>query len=259
MMVDCALRYASHGWPVFPLAGKEPLARTQGVLDATTDEYAIRQAWGLANWNIGIALPRHLIVDVDSKHNGPAWLTEHRRKLHGITLTCRTGGGGWHFYFQLPSVHLRGIITKGVDLRRGPGQYVVAPPSVHPVTGAQYDWVKSWPRRPAMVPAWLLELVRYVEPERIERKPRANTDRDALYARARAYMERVDIAISGNGGHQATITAAVKLVDNFYELPDADLYSLFSEWNQRCDPPWSEKELKHKMHDALRIVRRKAG
>ena len=32
------------------------------------------------------------------------------------------------------------------------------------------------------------------------------------------------------------------------------LKGLMREWNLRCEPAWSEKELLHKLHDAKRIL-----
>ena len=52
-----ALKYAAHGWPVFPVVPGEKIPVTQhGFKDATTDPARIR-AWWSANpgRNIGIA------------------------------------------------------------------------------------------------------------------------------------------------------------------------------------------------------------
>lgn len=260
-MMRAALAYAARGWPVLPLSGKVPYGDTSGVHEASTDIDAIR-AWWLEHphANVGIALPALVVVDVDQKHDGPAWLREHADRLRGVTLTCRTGGGGWHLYFFRPEgVELRGQIVKGVDLRRGAGHYVVAPPSVHPETGCVYEWVRQWRSEPVSLPSWLLELCRRPEPvarpaAQYDRRPRSNA-----FERAARYLEKCDVAISGSGGHNATFAACLKLVGSFPELVEDECLIMLSDWNQRCHPPWSEKELAHKLSDALRMARRKAA
>jgi len=255
-MIASALRYAAHGWPVFALVGKVPPAETAGVYAATTDIDVIRRMFCHSGLNIGIALPGHVVVDVDCKHEGPNWLAEHRRRLHGVTLTCKTGGGGVHFYFEMPQgVDLRGLICKGVDLRRGAGQYVVAPPSIHPVTGCQYEWIRSWPNKPQPVPPWLLEQMRRPAPA-----PRANAfdacrTQGVSFDRAVKYLSRCDVAVSGSGGHQQTFNICLKLAQTFPELSAEYLWIALQDWNAQCAPPWSESELRHKLTDALRSVR----
>jgi KaiC/GvpD/RAD55 family RecA-like ATPase len=67
--------------------------------------------------------------------------------------------------------------------------------------------------------------------------------------RARKYLATIPGAISGSDGHGATFKAACSLVLGF-DLPDSDALNLLSEWNQTCQPPWSERELKHKVESA---------
>ncbi|MFM9962883.1 MAG: AAA family ATPase, partial [Planctomycetaceae bacterium] len=74
-------------------------------------------------------------------------------------------------------------------------------------------------------------------------------DRDKILDRARKYLSRIPPAISGQGGHAATFLAAQHIVHGF-SLDDRDAYSLLTQWNQTCQPPWSEGELQHKITSA---------
>jgi hypothetical protein len=42
-------------------------------------------------------------------------------------------------------------------------------------------------------------------------------------------------------------------------MPDADALSLLAEWNARCEPPWSERELTDKVRRARRYGREPIG
>jgi hypothetical protein len=65
---------------------------------------------------------------------------------------------------------------------------------------------------------------------------------------ARAYLDRLPPAISGAGGHGATFYAACCLVR--LGMSDADSMACLGHYNLRCQPPWTEKELAHKLKDA---------
>lgn len=67
--------------------------------------------------------------------------------------------------------------------------------------------------------------------------------------RIRKYLDKCDPAISGNGGHNTAIRVACSVVQGFDITPD-EAYPLLADWNQGCDPPWTEKELRHKLEDA---------
>jgi hypothetical protein len=68
-------------------------------------------------------------------------------------------------------------------------------------------------------------------------------------ARAVKYLERVSPAVSGQGGHGQTIRVAAILVRGFC-LPVEQALQVIQSWNARCEPPWSERELLHKLTDA---------
>ena len=67
---------------------------------------------------------------------------------------------------------------------------------------------------------------------------------------ARAYVAKLPAAISGAGGHNTTLAAACWCVR--FGLDDTDALALLREFNQRCQPPWAEKELAHKLAAARR-------
>ena len=161
-MLDHALQYAHRGWHVFPLhsvrnglcscgkpscenPAKHP--RTEhGLLDATIDVDTIAKWW--STWpdaNIGIRtgqISGVVVLDLDAKNGGlESW--NELQDIHGRveTLTCRTGGGGLHLYFEAPADELKSTgsqIAPGIDTR-AEGGYVVAPPSLH-ISGRRYQW-----------------------------------------------------------------------------------------------------------------------
>jgi hypothetical protein len=75
-------------------------------------------------------------------------------------------------------------------------------------------------------------------------------DPSKVERRAIAYLQRIDGATSGQGGHPQTWRAALALARGF-DLSEEQTFSLlWSEFNHRCSPPWSEKELRHKAKQA---------
>jgi hypothetical protein len=77
--------------------------------------------------------------------------------------------------------------------------------------------------------------------------------------RARRYLAALPPAISGSGGHAATWTAALVLVRGFDLPPDIAFELLAEGFNPRCEPPWSERELRHKVESADRNAEAERG
>lgn len=100
----------------------------------------------------------------------------------------------------------------------------------------------------------LADLEADTEPEDAEAKQadrtiKIPTDREAITARARAYVAKMPGAKSGHGGHTTAFKVALKLVIGFALTADEAL-PILREYNARCDPEWSEKELLHKLASA---------
>jgi hypothetical protein len=70
-----------------------------------------------------------------------------------------------------------------------------------------------------------------------------------LDERVQSYMDAIPGAVSGENGHAQTLKAATALVIGFALLPD-DAWRHLRDYNQRCDPLWSESELDHKIREA---------
>jgi hypothetical protein len=91
---------------------------------------------------------------------------------------------------------------------------------------------------------WLASV--YWPPKAVEVKP---TQKTSIQERAARYLACVDPAIAGQGGHNQTFRAACSLVLGFGLSVD-EAMPLLAEYNARCEPPWSEKELLHKLESA---------
>lgn len=78
---------------------------------------------------------------------------------------------------------------------------------------------------------------------------------DNAEKRAIAYVKTTPEAISGQGGHQATWNAARKLTADFGLDEESTFQILRAHYNPRCQPPWSDFELRHKARDAATKAR----
>ena len=79
---------------------------------------------------------------------------------------------------------------------------------------------------------------------------RTNGHAGNIAKRASAYLATLEPAISGCGGHDQTFQAARAMVWGFDLSRTEALEMLQVEFNPRCQPPWTEVELQHKVEDA---------
>jgi hypothetical protein len=68
--------------------------------------------------------------------------------------------------------------------------------------------------------------------------------------RAERYLSVCDPAISGAGGHDTTFRIACALIHGFCVPPEEAYQLLRDYYNPRCQPPWNESELRHKVSSA---------
>jgi len=74
----------------------------------------------------------------------------------------------------------------------------------------------------------------------------------------RRYLAALPPAIAGQHGDIATFRACCRLVRGFL-LGDDDALAVIREWNARCEPPWTERELADKIQRARRYGREPLG
>jgi hypothetical protein len=72
--------------------------------------------------------------------------------------------------------------------------------------------------------------------------------------RVRRYLARVPPAIAGQHGDVHTFRVCCRLARGF-ALEDDEALRVLSEWNARCQPPWTERELQDKLRRARRYGR----
>jgi hypothetical protein len=93
-----------------------------------------------------------------------------------------------------------------------------------------------------------------------DKRPRSfrRSDIGNRVARAERFLLAVDAAVAGQHGDLRTLRICCRVVRGF-ELSDHEAMSVLSEWNARCQPPWSERELLMKVQNARKYGREPLG
>lgn len=76
--------------------------------------------------------------------------------------------------------------------------------------------------------------------------------------RARRYIARIEPAIAGQHGDLHTFKVCCRIVRGF-ALNDDEALAVLGEWNLRCEPPWTQRELRDKIARARRYGREEIG
>lgn len=246
MYLEAALRYATRGWSVFPLAPgqKVPRKGTTGVKEATQDLDQIKTWWKITpKANIGIACGKTsnlFVIDIDPRHGGDKTWTELVGEREMIpTVTVATGGGGTQYYFQ----HIEGLkngagaLGTGIDHRTDNG-YVVAPPSLHP-SGKHYEFVENCEYiDPSIAPDWIADDLR------------TKSSHEAIVA-PDFYRDLFAVGAAEGKRNQALVTMAGHLIRK--RLDPYLVLDILTLWNDhRLTPPGDKDKL-------LGIVDRVAG
>lgn len=174
------------------------------------------------------------------------------------TYTVRTARG-LHFYFKLPDFPVKtsgGALAKGLDIR-GEGGYVVAAGSRH---ASGHVYTVADPSPVADAPAWLLTWEGLHGVASVaENSPLAIGPEHPDWARRLLLAEERCKTQEPNGGTANMWPLAQYLVRTL-ELPESTAVDLISRvYNPRCDPPWSDTEILHKVVSAREKGRRPTG
>ena len=184
--LDHALAYAALGWRVIPIepGHKYPRGVPDWPTKATTDANRIRKYWTLhPDHGVGIVCEGSglFVIDIDSYAGGDEGWADLEAAYGPVpdTVEAITGRNGRHLYFQQPDdggppiTNAAHAMPPGVDVR-GHGGFVVAAPSIHPLTGQAYAWeIEHDPLQGhpvAQAPGWLLHLLRTPAPSQEARR-----------------------------------------------------------------------------------------
>jgi hypothetical protein len=186
-----------------------------------------------------------VVVDCDRVEDTLWW----RAHFPPTPLVVTTGAGGTHFYYHHPGGKVRNrvrLFGRRIDLRAD-GGIVIAPPSIHAATHQPYRWDGGFCWQPSNIPSFDCRWVD--DPNPASKAHTTPADRaDATIRDGLAYIRRIR-AIAGHGGHNATFRAACKLRDSGLTTDEA--LEALAFWNKtNASPPWTVKELAHKVDDA---------
>lgn len=266
-LLKSAMAFANLGYAIFPcLPGKKSPATDHGHKNASCDREQIASWWTrLPEANIGLSTAGMVVIDIDGENN--TWLADQPDRLAGLEAApcSMTPRGGRHFYFRQPEgVDIRcsvGKLAPQVDVRAN-GGYIIAPPSVF--DGKQYRWQdnasldRSLSELPAP-PTWLLDQILALhvkaksppipnaDPESGDIDPPDMTNRER---RCIAFIQKLPDAISGQGGHDATLRAACECFR--FGLDEATTWRVMQHFNamKTGNEPWTDGELEHKIASA---------
>jgi hypothetical protein len=230
-----------------------------------------------------------------AKSNDPTTWTTFEQAL-GYHLRAKTSGIGFVFHPQDPFIgididsvrdpHTGELDEKADNLIEMSGSYAEVSPSGtgvkvfgigklpkgyrHKVGKVEvYDQLRYFAvtgrsitnhREPRPCKALLALLMKRLKPSVVVPKcPRREGLARPALDQARAYIRRCPGAVSGRGGHNFTYHVAMLLVEGF-ALTDAEAWACLCEWNERCEPPWTDRELRHKIDSARkRLIEARVG
>jgi hypothetical protein len=262
-----AASYRRLGWSVVPVPFRSKAPVYPGWQQLRISEAELGRYFGGQRRNIGVLLgePSRWLVDVDLDHalalelaathlppTGAIFGRASKRRSHWLYIASHpVDTRQWRLPTNKKMV---------VELRSTGGQ-TVFPGSVH-TSGELIKW--DCGGEPAVVDPDVLETqlqsifcevcdrlsVTLHRPRNTKRSSNSSAPRGVV-ERARKYLAKLPPAVSRQGGHDATFRAACAMVRGF-GLDRDDVLKLLRQWNETCQPPWSERELEHKVDDALK-------
>jgi len=260
-----AKAYCSRGWKILPVhtidskgnctcfRGKECKApgkhpRVTGWQQTATDDIVRVRRWiektdGLMNIGIACGIPSGVsVLDIDGEEG-----LDSLAKLEGQysslpeTLRAITGSGGAHIIFDAfeEGVKNRVKIQEGIDIRHT-GSFIVAAPSLHK-SGEAYEWATDFDMPIAASPEWVTTIIHNLPSKR-------SSSRGFDF---RKWLKKQSPSIEGENGSAQCMRVAAKAV-RAGKIRNFDVFAReLAEWNESCEPPWTQEELLHKFDSAI--------
>ena len=230
-LLKAALDYHSRGWCVMPLNAKTrtPIDKWKRFQNERPNREQIIEWW--TKWpdaSIGIITGKVsglAVVDLDSEEAIRAFRKQFGKFNTPVSETRR----GFHLLFAYVNGARNRVRLNGIELDvRGEGGYIVAPPSIHPLSGKRYRW-----RRPPDTP---------LAPFPLE-----------LLTKGSPVPENAASTHKPRGELHETIPDGQRNDTLFYDLACSlrgrgasleELQQALTDANARCKPPLPESELR---------------
>jgi len=232
--------------------------------------------------NVGFVIHRAgvWVLDLDVSDPLPEELATEIARL--APPQVRTPRGGCHCYFRLPDdladhpdlkahVNLRSVpdIHLEADLKLGGRRTLVVAPGSRKSDGSEYRVIRHWSTPPVLDPRQLFPSApifhRTFGPNEKADFLSDNRPLKVRLARARHYLEKAPVSVSGRGGH-ACLYGICAHLSSFLRIPPKLAYALVtrpvgSSWNDRCLDgatggayPWSKAELLKALEEGRHAV-----
>ncbi|MCY2987173.1 MAG: bifunctional DNA primase/polymerase [Planctomycetota bacterium] len=271
---NAAIEYIGRGLAPIPVPYQTKKPVLTGWTELRITAEAVGKYFNGQQSNIGVLLgePSGWLIDIDLDHP-KAVAMAHTYLPETKAVFGRAGKPRSHFLYRVSApiaTHKRKHDPLGMIVElRSSGCQTVFPPSVHP-SGESITW--DCDGKPAIVtPKELRECVDLLADAVLREcgiDPAAQTTtkipqptktasgptRAELVERCWRYVQKMPDAISGQGGHNATLAAACECFR--FGLTDAEAEEIMRRFNgsKTGGEPWSDKELDHKLQDAREKV-----
>lgn len=197
----------------------------------------VRELMAWPKENLGVvtgAISNIVIVDCESREDAE-WFWTRRSKTSVVVKTKR----GYHLWFRHPGV----LVANGTKIEnrydiRGDGGFALLPPSKH--SAGCYTWTRPLIRTDQL-PVFNLSWRPMVG-------SKSDLENEKRIRNGIAYIAKIR-AVSGQGGHDETWRAVNCLKTS--GLSEGEALLALQEWNRtNADPPWTDRELLHKLKGA---------
>ena len=210
---------------------------------------------------------RHVFVEVDHDGRGVLATINARRDLPTPSYVLHSSPDRVHVFWRATGF----VKSAAEQLQKYLARELGADPAATPCsqTTRLPGFLNHKYAPPALVRAKYARATRVYTPDDFPTPPAKAPRRGAsvgsaprvpanVVERARRYLVALPPAVSGQNGDVTTFRVCCRLVRGFL-LSDDDALTLIREWNSRCEPPWTERELVDKIRRARRYGREPFG
>ncbi len=219
------------GWSVIPVGvDKKPTIAWKPYQTQKATSEQIKSWFSASGTNLGIVtgkISNLIVVDIDVRNGGS---DEAFKDIN--TIKCKTGGGGWHYYFKYEDgIQNKAGIQQGIDIR-GEGGYVVVPPSIHK-SGNSYEWINSPENTEVLVlPEFVKEWIKNTK-----------TDEDNNVSKSNSEVLK---GVSEGSRNDSAASTIGKWLKRYPEKEwGTEVWQMTILWNSKNNPPLDEDELRN--------------